>query len=45
MIGVWRSLGARLIWDQEVGGSNPLIPTTRKGINNANDNKRSSEKA
>lgn len=26
-IGVWRSLGARLIWDQEVAGSNPVTPT------------------
>ncbi len=26
--GVWRSLAARLLWEQEVGGSNPLTPTT-----------------
>src|SRR6056297_621781 len=26
--GVWRSLVARLLWEQEVGGSNPLTPTT-----------------
>ncbi len=25
--GVWRSLVARLLWEQEVGGSNPLTPT------------------
>jgi len=25
---VWRSLVARLLWEQEVGGSNPLAPTT-----------------
>src|ERR1039458_3993855 len=27
LIGVWRSWLARLVWDQEVGGSNPLTPT------------------
>lgn len=25
--GAWRSLAARLAWDQEVGGSNPPAPT------------------
>lgn len=28
--GVWRSLAARVVWDHEVGGSNPLTPTIEK---------------
>ena len=27
-IGVWRSPVAHLLWEQGVGGSNPLTPTT-----------------
>lgn len=27
IIGVWRSLVARLLWEQDVAGSNPVTPT------------------
>ena len=30
--GVWRSLVARLIWDQEVAGSNPVTPSLLKNL-------------
>ena len=29
-IGAWRSLVAHLLWEQGVGGSNPLAPTNSK---------------
>ena len=28
-VGMWRSLVARLLWEQDVAGSNPVIPTIR----------------
>ena len=28
IIGAWRSLEAHLLWEQGVGGSNPLAPTS-----------------
>ena len=27
LLGVWRSLVTRMVWDHEIGGSNPLAPT------------------
>lgn len=27
-VGMWRSLVARLLWEQDVAGSNPVVPTT-----------------
>src|SRR5688500_9954525 len=29
--GTWRSLVARLLWEQEVAGSNPAVPTEQEG--------------
>ena len=26
-VGTWRSLVARLLWEQDVAGSNPVVPT------------------
>ncbi len=31
MTGVWRSLVAHLLWEQGVGGSNPLTPIPSAG--------------
>ena len=30
--GAWRSLVAHLLWEQGVGGSNPLAPTTHAAL-------------
>ena len=30
--GAWLSLVERLLWEQDVGGSNPLAPTTSRSI-------------
>ena len=27
-VGTWRSLVARLLWEQDVAGSNPVVPTS-----------------
>ena len=33
LFGAWRSLVAHLLWEQDVGGSNPLAPTMFAGPN------------
>ena len=33
LVGTWRSLVAHLLWEQGVGGSNPLVPTMVLGGN------------
>ena len=30
--GTWRSLVARLLWEQDVAGSNPVVPTIHAGV-------------
>ncbi len=32
--GAWRSLVARLLWEQDAGGSNPSAPTKQQGRSN-----------
>ena len=34
---MWRSLVARVLWEHEVGGSNPLIPTRKEIFMTDND--------
>ena len=34
-LGVWRSLVARFVRDEEVAGSNPVTPTNQKARNHA----------
>ena len=31
-VGTWRSLVARLLWEQDVAGSNPVVPTIYAGV-------------
>ena len=31
-VGTWRSLVARLLWEQDVAGSNPVVPTIIAGV-------------
>ena len=30
--GLWRSLVARFVWDEDVAGSNPVSPTNSRGV-------------
>jgi hypothetical protein len=30
--GLWRSLAARLLWEQEAAGSNPASPTKKQQV-------------
>ena len=32
VVGAWRSLAARLLWEQEVAGSNPAAPTSTSTV-------------
>jgi hypothetical protein len=32
VFGAWRSLVAHLLWEQGVGGSNPLAPTSLRSL-------------
>ena len=41
VIGAWRSLVAHLLWEQGVGGSNPLAPTIIIGTHNRTPGDRS----
>ena len=45
-VGAWRSLAARIVRDDEVGGSNPLAPTIRTNFSsNAQEQRHQGPKA